>query len=130
MEASLTAAIFAYGGDALPVIECVRHLTQLGVRVWVFDDSKHRLPGWVQGQLWRMGAAYDVTKFPRRGNLNGTECCIGILEAMLSEERRDRQAKIVQRREARRGQLHKIGKKDKAGGTARKVKVRVGKRAR
>jgi hypothetical protein len=29
MAASLTAAVFAYGGDALPVIECVRHLAQL-----------------------------------------------------------------------------------------------------
>jgi hypothetical protein len=84
MAASLTAAVFSYAGDALPVIECVRHLTRLGVRAWVFDDSKQRLPGWVQGQLWRMGAAYEVTKFPRRGNLNGTECCIGILESMLS----------------------------------------------
>ena len=46
------------------------------------------------------------------------------------EERRDRQAKIAQRREVRRGQLHKVGKKDKTGSTARKVKVRVGKRAR
>lgn len=86
MAASLTAAVFAYGGDALPVIECVRHLTRLGVRVWVFDDSSHRLPGWVKGDLWRMGAAYFATSFPRRGNLNGTECCIGMLEAMLSTE--------------------------------------------
>jgi ribonuclease R len=46
------------------------------------------------------------------------------------EERRDRQAKVSQRREARRGQLHKVGRKDKAGTTARKAKVRVSKRAR
>ena len=84
MAASLTAAVFAYGGDALPVIECVRHLVRSGVRAWVFDDSAHRLPGWVQGDLWRMGAAYDVTRFDRRGNLNGTACAIGILESMLS----------------------------------------------
>jgi hypothetical protein len=84
MAAGMIAAIFAYAGDALPVIECVRHLARLGVRAWVFDDVARRLPGWVRGDLWRMGAAYGVTGFPRRGNLNGTECCIGILEAMLS----------------------------------------------
>lgn len=84
MASGLTAAVFAYAGDALPVIECVRHLTKLGVRAWVFDDSEHRLPGWVQGSIWRMGAAYQVTRFPRRGNLNGTGCAIGILESMLS----------------------------------------------
>ena len=84
MAASLTAAVFTYAGDALPVIECVRHLTRLGVRAWVFDDADHHLPGWVQGSLWRMGAAYHATTFPRRGNLNGTDCAIGILESMLS----------------------------------------------
>lgn len=84
MAASLTAAVFAYAGDSLSVIECVRHLTRLGVRAWVFDDSAHRLPGWVQGELWQMGVAYSVTHFPRRGNLNGTPCAIGILESMLS----------------------------------------------
>jgi hypothetical protein len=86
MATSLTAAVFAYVGDALPVIECVRHLTRLGVRVWVFDDADNRLPGWVKGDLWRMGAAYFATSFDRRGNLNGTECCIGMLSAMLSTE--------------------------------------------
>lgn len=81
---ALTAAVFAYAGDALSVIECVRHLTRSGVRAWVFDDATNRLPGWVQGDLWRMGAAYHATTFPRRGNLNGTACAIGILESMLS----------------------------------------------
>lgn len=84
MASSLTAAVFAYAGDSLAVVECVRHLTRSGVRAWVFDDASNRLPGWVQGDLWKMGAAYDVTRFDRRGNLNGTACAIGILEAMLS----------------------------------------------
>lgn len=80
----MIAAIFAYAGDSLPVIECVRHLTRSGVLAWVFDDSDHRLPGWVRGQLETMGAIYSRTTFPRRGNLNGTACAIGILESMLS----------------------------------------------
>ena len=46
------------------------------------------------------------------------------------EERRDRQAKIAQRREVRRGQLHKIGKKDKGAKVPRKVKAHVPKRER
>ena len=83
MEARLTAAVFAYAGDQLAVVECVRHLIRSGVRAWVFDDADNRLPGWVQGDLWKMGSAYDVTRFDRRGNLNGTACAIGILESML-----------------------------------------------
>ena len=84
MASRLTAAVFAYAGDALPVVECVRHLTWIGVRAWVFDDAENPLPGWVRGDIWRMGAAYEATTFPRQGNLNGTACAIGILESMLS----------------------------------------------
>ena len=78
----MIAAIMAYSGDSLPVIECVRHLNRMGVTSWIFDDDANRMPGWVRGQLDAMGAIYSRTTFPRRGNLNGTECAIGILDAM------------------------------------------------
>lgn len=80
----MTAVIFAYGGDALPLLECVRRLIAANVRTWVFDDAAAPLPGWVLGQLWKMGVAYDRTTFERNRNLNGTECCKGMLRAMLS----------------------------------------------
>ena len=82
----MIAAVFAYSGDALPVIECCLRLRAAGVRPWVFDDAKARLPGWVRGSLWEIGAEHVVTNFDRRGNLNGTDCCIGMLSAMLSTE--------------------------------------------
>lgn len=82
----MIAAVFAYSGDALPVIECCLRLKSAGVRAWVFDDAKAKLPGWVRGSLWEMGAGYMATDFPRRGNLNGTECCIGMLRSMLATE--------------------------------------------
>jgi hypothetical protein len=82
----MTAAVFAYAGDALPVIECCLRLIKAGVRPWVFDDAKASLPGWVRGSMFQMGAGYFLTNFDRRGNLNGTECCIGMLSAMLSTE--------------------------------------------
>lgn len=80
----MTAVIFAYSGDALPLIECVSRLVALGIETWVFDDAGHPLPGNVQGKLWQLGAAYDRTTFERNRNLNGTECCKGMLRAMLS----------------------------------------------
>lgn len=80
----MTAAVFAYAGDALPVLECVRRLVAAGVRTWVFDDAANSLPGWVQGQLYMLGADYYRTTFRRGGNLNGTECCAGMLRAMLA----------------------------------------------
>jgi hypothetical protein len=82
----MTAAVFAYAGDALPVIECCLRLMRAGVRPWVFDDAKASLPGWVRGSLFQMGAGHFLADFDRRGNLNGTECCLGILSAMLSTE--------------------------------------------
>lgn len=82
----MTAVIFAFGGDSLPVLECVRRLVAANVRAWVFDDAAHPLPGWAQGQLWLLGAGYDRTTFSRGGNLNGTECCSGMLRAMLATD--------------------------------------------
>ena len=80
----IPAAIFAYAGDSLAVIECARHAGSMGLRAVIFDDSRHPLPGWALGQLSRMGVGYELTTFDRRGNLNGTECCRGMIEAMLS----------------------------------------------
>ena len=78
------AAIFAYSGDALAAVECARHVSRMGLRPVIFDDAAHRLPGWTLGQLSTIGAGYRLTTFDRRGNLNGTECCRGMVAAMLS----------------------------------------------
>jgi hypothetical protein len=79
----IPACIFTYSGDALPLRECVRGIIAAGLMPFVFDDADSPLPRHMVAWLESQGAAYHQTDFPRNGNLNGTDCCIGILSSMI-----------------------------------------------
>jgi len=130
-------------------VEGLVHVSELGSEYFLFNEALHELRGERTGLRYRLGDRLTVQV--ARVDLEARRIEFRMLKgdtrkALLAgpaeprekekkrgesvEERRDRQAKIAQRREVRRGQLHKIGKKDKTGKTASKVKVRVSKRAR
>lgn len=65
--------IFAYQGDAIPVVLTARSAVAAGCIPVIVDDAAHPLPGHVRGELWALGAEYQADPMPRRGNLNGTD---------------------------------------------------------
>jgi hypothetical protein len=65
--------IFAYQGDAIPVVLAARSAVAAGCVPVIVDDAAHPLPGHVRGTLWALGAEYQADPMPRRGNLNGTD---------------------------------------------------------
>jgi hypothetical protein len=79
----IPACIFTYSGDALPLRECVRGVIAAGLVPYVFDDAESPLPRHMLAWLESNGAQYHVTDFQRNGNLNGTECALGIVCSMI-----------------------------------------------
>ena len=79
----IPACIFTYSGDALPLRECVRAVIASGLVPFVFDDQESPLPRHMIAWLKSQDAQYHVTDFPRNGNLNGTECAMGIISCMI-----------------------------------------------
>jgi hypothetical protein len=80
--------IFTYRGDELPLRECVRSVLAARLCPVVCDDSADPLPEWILGWLDSVGAEYLTTLFPRRGNLNGTDCAAGIARTMAAAAKR------------------------------------------
>lgn len=79
----IPACIFTYSGDALPLRECVRGVIAAGLVPFVFDDEESPLPRYMVEWIKSQDAQYHVTDFPRNGNLNGTECALGIVSCMI-----------------------------------------------
>jgi ribonuclease R len=130
-------------------VEGLVHVSELGSEYFLFNEALHELRGERTGLRYRLGDRLTVQV--ARVDLEARRIEFRMVKgdtrkALLAgpveprekerkrgesvEERRNRQATIAQRREARRGQLHKIGPKDKGGKTARVAKARGRKRAR
>jgi ribonuclease R len=130
-------------------VEGLVHVSELGSEYFLFNEPLHELRGERTGMRYRLGdrltvqvARVDLEARRIEFRLVKGDTRKALLGAVLDarekerkrgetvEERRDRQARIAQRREVRRGQLHKIGKKDKSGHAGRKLKARLRKRER
>jgi len=74
----IPACIFTYGGASLHLPWAVRGALQAGLLPVVCQDAAAPLPGHVLGDLEAKGIEVRTTSFPRRGNLNGTDCAAGI----------------------------------------------------
>jgi ribonuclease R len=130
-------------------VEGLVHVSELGSEYFLFNEPLHELRGERTGMRYRLGDRLTVQV--ARVDLEARRIEFRLVKAdtrkaLLAgapeprekerrrgesvEERRDRQARIAQRRENRRGQLHKIGKKDKGAQGARKLKLRARKRER
>jgi ribonuclease R len=128
-------------------VEGLVHVSELGSEYFLFNEALHELRGERTGLRYRLGDRLSVQV--ARVDLEARRIEFRMVKGdtrktLLAgpaephekerkrgesvEQRRDRQAKVAQRREVRRGQLHKIGKKGSK--TARKAKVRTGKRDR
>jgi ribonuclease R len=124
-------------------VEGLVHVSELGSEYFLFSEALHELRGERTGLRYRLGdrvtvqvARVDLEARRIEFRLVRGESRKAILAAGLPEapererkrgesveERRERQAKVEARRRARRGQLHKIGKKGVGGareGRARK----------
>jgi hypothetical protein len=74
----IPACIFTYAGAALRLPWAVRGALQAGLIPIVCQDGAAPLPRHVLGWLESKGIEIRTTAFPRRGNLNGTDCAAGI----------------------------------------------------
>lgn len=79
--------IFAYSGDAMFLPLAVRGAMITGCAVRVIDDAANPMPSHVVGWLDHVGVEYQMSIWPRRGNLNGTDCAAGICRALASAAR-------------------------------------------
>ncbi len=75
----IPACIFTYGGAALRVPWAVRGARLAGLVPVVCQDAAAPLQPHVLGWLESKGIEIRTTAFPRRGNLNGTDCAAGIM---------------------------------------------------
>lgn len=75
----IPACIFTWSGAALRLPWAVRGALQAGLRPVVCQDGAAPLPPHVLGWLASERVEVRTTTFPRRGNLNGTDCAAGIL---------------------------------------------------
>jgi len=78
----IPACIFTYGGAALRLPWAVRGAMQAGLIPVVCMDSAMPLPPHVLGWLASERVVFRATGFPRRGNLNGTDCAAGICQEL------------------------------------------------
>jgi ribonuclease R len=111
-------------------VEGLVHVSELGSEYFLFNEALHELRGERTGLRYRLGDRLTVQV--ARVDLEARRIEFRMVKAdtrkaLLAgtpeprekerkrgetvEERRDRQAKIAQRRNVRRGQLHKIGRK-------------------
>lgn len=77
------ACIFCFSGDALPLRECIKGAIAAGLVPYVFDDSHAPLPRHMVTWIQENGGHHILTTFDRNGNLNGTECAVGIVRSMI-----------------------------------------------
>ncbi|MGC4017482.1 MAG: hypothetical protein QM755_23655 [Luteolibacter sp.] len=84
----LPACIFTYAGGALIIPYTVRLARCAGMIPIVCEDAAAPLPGNVRGWLASEGVELIATTFPRRGNLNGTDCAAGICRTLAATARR------------------------------------------
>jgi ribonuclease R len=124
-------------------VEGLVHVSELGSEYFLFNEALHELRGERTGLRYRLGdrvtvqvARVDLEARRIEFRLVRGDARKAILAAAGApepkekekkrgesvEQRRERQAKVGARRQARRGQLHKIGKKGVGG--ARDVKAR------
>jgi len=125
-------------------VEGLVHVSELGSEYFLFNEALHELRGERTGLRYRLGdrvtvqvARVDLEARRIEFRLVRAESRKAILAAYApapadakerkrgesTEERRERQSRVEARRAARRGQLHKIGKKGVGGvrdGRARK----------
>lgn len=81
---TLPAVIFTYAGDAPALPWCVRGVQAAGLIPVVAEDAAAPLPPITRGWLARGGVRVVSTRFPRRGNLNGTDCAAGICRTLAA----------------------------------------------
>ena len=123
-------------------VEGLVHVSELGSEYFLFNEALHELRGERTGLRYRLGdrvtvqvARVDLEARRIEFRLVRGDTRKAILAAHAPEpkererkrgesveERRERHAKVDARRQARRGQLHKIGKKGVGG--ARDTKAR------
>lgn len=84
----IPACIFTYSGASLHLPWAVLGALQAGLIPVVCQDAADPLPGHVLGDLAAKGIEVRSTRFPRRGNLNGTDCAAGILHELAAACRR------------------------------------------
>jgi hypothetical protein len=80
----IPACIFTYGGASLHLPWAVRGAIQAGLIPVVCQDAAAPLPGHVLGDLEAKRIEVRTTTFPRRGNLNGTDCAAGICHELAT----------------------------------------------
>jgi ribonuclease R len=124
-------------------VEGLVHVSELGSEYFLFNEALHELRGERTGLRYRLGDRLTVQV--ARVDLEARRIEFRLVKgdtrrALLAsgapeprererkrgesvEERRERQSKAEQRRQNRRGQLHKIGKKGVGGQRDRKVRT-------
>lgn len=85
----ITLHYFAYQGDAdfvvstgQAVLTAISHSPYAygkDITLAVVDDAANPCPQETRDKLKTLGISYRTSDFPRRGNLNGQECILGIL---------------------------------------------------
>lgn len=84
----IPACIFTYAGGALVLPWTVRLAIRAGFVPVVCQDAAAPLPPHVLGRLRHDGVEVVNTTFPRRGNLNGTDCAAGICRTLAEAAER------------------------------------------
>lgn len=85
-NANIHIHTFAYNGDAYIIREtvmCARQALPDARMVVIEEESKPFAPE-VRQEIVELGAEHRISTWPRRGNLRGKDCIIGILTEMLS----------------------------------------------
>lgn len=83
--------IFTYYGDCYIVKETVMCAKQAlpEANVVVIDEGEKQTPPNIRKEIEDLGAEWRISTFPRRGNLRGKECVMGILTEMLASAMSD-----------------------------------------
>jgi hypothetical protein len=77
---TVCTVLFLYSRDSGLVVHTAARALDLGCAVTVADDARDPMPGDVSAMLRAAGCRVVVTDFNRKGNLNGTECAVGMLD--------------------------------------------------
>jgi hypothetical protein len=92
---SLPAVTFTHSGGAARIRWWVEGVRLAGLIPVVAQDRADPLPGTVLGWLHAAEVPVVGTTFPRRGNLNGTDCAIGICETLAAVARLHRSRHVL-----------------------------------
>jgi hypothetical protein len=82
---TLCTVLFSYSRDSGLVTSTAARALDLGCAVTVADDARDPMPGDVCVALRSAGCRVVTTDFNRKGNLNGTECAVGMLDTFRNE---------------------------------------------